>query len=170
MKAIFVGVLAAIVSAMGATAQIGSEGGPIEVRADRTEYYDTQGLSRWIGDVEVHQGDSTLYAEQVDIFFTPSEGDAATAQRSILRIEALGEVAYIRPNETARADKGIYFADTGLLHLVGTVSLKRARDTITGDNLIYDPANGQIVVDQGEDERVRAQFETNTITSPSPDR
>lgn len=159
---------AALTPAFG---QIGSQGGPIQVQADRTEYFDKQGLVRWIGNVEIEQDDSSLYAEQVDIFFNTATNGGA---RSITRIEARGGVAYIRPNETAQANEGIYLADTGKIRLVGAVSLKRERDTVTGESLLYDPVNGRVEVDaQGSTDtgdrtespgRVRAIFDA----SPGP--
>lgn len=144
-----------------ALAQISGDGGPIRIRADRTEYFDTQGISRWIGGVIVSQGQSALHAEEVDIFFDAAQEGADPAQsRKIVRIEARGGVAYIRPTETARADMGVYVAETGLLRLTGTVSLTRERDTLTGESLLYDPVAGEVVVDAEETgSSVRGQFE-----------
>lgn len=158
-----------IMAAAPSLAQIGSGDGPIDVYAKRTELLDDRGLSRWVGDVQVFQGDSKLFAEQMDVFFD----EGSDGQREIIRIEAHGSVAYITPNEVARADTGIYEAETGLIRLFGNLSLLRSdsRTTVTGDSLYFDPVTGQVRVAASpqapgerptEDTRVRATFGSGT--------
>ncbi len=163
-------VSAFAISALAPTAglaQIGSGGGPIDLNGDRTELLEDQQIWRWIGNVDVRQGDARLLADTMDIHYAAGD-DGRPAD--ILRIVALGSVSYITAEEIARADRGVYDADSGVIKLSGNLSVLRGDDVLVGGSLTYNPSTGRSVITAppaGGDAaggRVRAVFGQPTTT------
>lgn len=158
-----VGLVAAlsVMLATPALAQIGQRGGPIDLSGDRVEHLDDQGLIRWTGNVDVRQGEARLLADMMDVYVAKGPDGRPS---EILRIEALGSVAYITVAEIARADQGVYDAATGLIELTGNLNVLRGEDVLVGDRLTFDPATGRSVINSATGSapansgRVRAIF------------
>ena len=131
---------AALISAAPAAAQLSRQGGPIDITADATEFLSSANVNRWIGRVNVRQGDARLMADAMDVYFTTS-ADGGT--RQIERIEAEGSVAYITPLEIARGDRGIYAATSERITLTGNVTLIRGDTTLAGQQLVIEPRAGR---------------------------
>jgi lipopolysaccharide export system protein LptC len=145
-------------NAAASHAQISRQGGPIDISADATEFISSQNINRWIGHVDVRQGDSQLVADQMDIHFAQGDDRAA---REIERIEATGSVAYVTPLEVARGDRGVYLTSTESITLTGDVTLIRGDSTLSGAELVIDPREGRSSLSRGgadrpdDDDRVR---------------
>ncbi len=160
-------LLAAIILSAPAAAQIGREGGPIDITADRTEFLDSEGVSRWIGKVDVRQGDARLVADQMDVYFKPGPNGGPG---EITRIVATGSVAYITPREVARGQRGVYSLETDRMEIEGDVVLIRGEDTLTGEKLIVEPSLGRAFLDSEASsrgvsggDRVRAVFSSTNV-------
>lgn len=156
------GAIAALTAAAPAAAQIGREGGPIDITADRTEFLDGEHISRWIGRVDVRQGSARLLADRMDVHFAADAGPGELG--AIEKIEAVGSVRYEAGDEVARGDRGVYLASTEQIELTGNVTLVRGSSTLIGERLIVDPSVGRstIVGARGSantsSNRVRAVF------------
>ena len=159
--------------ATSAEAQIGREGGPIDVQADETQYLDAQRLARFIGSVTIKQGDNVLLADAVDVFLAEGvDGRPGDVQR----IVASGNVYYVTPEEKARSDKGVYNIDTDTIVMTGDVILSRGDESaLTGERLVVEPSLGRSTLDGSRkgrqaksDERVRAVFRTNSDNADAP--
>lgn len=151
----------AAASALPASAQIGRQGGPIDITADETVFLDSERVSQWIGKVDVRQGDARLLADRMNVYF--AEGaDGGPGQ--IERIEAVGSVAYITEEEVARASRGVYFASSDTIEMCGDVTLVvRGQNTLAGECLVVEPSLGRSKIvggDRGRQskERVRGVF------------
>ncbi len=142
----------AAAAALPASAQIGQQRGPIDITADSTEFVDRDRMARWVGRVDVRQGDARLLADRLDVYF--AEGPDGQPGE-VVRLVADGSVAYITPEETARGDRGVYSIDTDQIVLTGNVTLLRGRDTLVGHELIVEPSVGRSRL-VSTDERVRA--------------
>jgi lipopolysaccharide export system protein LptA len=156
-----------------AAAQIGRQGGPIDITADRTEFLDQEGVSRWIGKVDVRQGDARLVADQMDVYFQPGP-DGGPGE--ITRIVATGSVAYITPREVARGQHGVYSLETDRMEIEGDVVLIRGENTLTGEKLIVEPSLGRAFLDSevsargvSGGNRVRAVFDSAEVEGENAD-
>lgn len=157
-----------------AQAQISRQGGPIDITADSTEFVSDENVNRWVGRVNVRQGDARLLADRMDVFFTPGTDGQP---RVIERIEATGSVAYVTPLEIARGDRGVYLATTEKIRLTGNVTLIRGDSTLSGEELIIEPSVGRSslvssagTLGQRGGERVRGVFSSASAPAdPEPE-
>ncbi len=145
---------AAALHAAPGVAQVGREGGPIDITADSTEFLSELRVSRWSGNVDVRQGEGRLLADQLDVHFAEAP-DGGVGE--VVRLVAEGAVSYITAEETARGDRGEYRIETDEIVLTGNVTLVRGRDTLTGDQLIVEPSAGRSRL-VSSDAPVRAVF------------
>lgn len=156
---------AASLCAAPSVAQVGREGGPIDITADATEFLSEERISRWTGNVDVRQGDGRLLADQLDVHFSEAPDGGVG---DVVRLVAAGAVSYITPEETARGDRGEYRIETDEIVLTGNVTLVRGRDTLTGDRLIVEPSAGRSRL-VSSDAPVRAVFYPEDEGGDTPD-
>jgi lipopolysaccharide transport protein LptA len=121
-------------------AQLSRQGGPIDATADSTQFVNSESVNRWVGDVQVRQGDAQLAADSMSIYF--ADGAPGEARR-IDRIEVEGSVVYTTPSEIARGDRGVYLASTERITLTGDVTLIRGDSTLAGQHLVIEPREGR---------------------------
>ncbi len=165
------GLAASLIAAPVASAQISSDGGPVEITADRGELDDLRHQATYLGNVDIIQGDARIRAEKVVINYAPRDTDnqspaptqsAARSVGSIRTIEATGEVFYITATEKVKADRGRYDADKDTITLAGNVRITNADGVIAGENLVIDLTQGRyIMVGDGAGGRVRSVFEAS---------
>lgn len=147
---------------------------PIEITADALEVRQRRNLATFSGDVDAVQGDLTLSAQSLDVFYGEEGGDAgadsgdAEADRGdaggpglgeIRRVVARGDVVVSSPREIARGAEGIYDVAAQTITLTGDVVLTRDDNVLRGNRLEIDLATGvSRLRAAGEDGRVRARF------------
>lgn len=127
--------------------------GPIDMTSESQERIDPQHL-RWVGKVEVLQGQARLRSPQIDLFYPPrgqaAPGDhAATTNGAfgkIERAEAEGPVYYVTPTQTAKGDHGTYLAVDDSITLTGHVVLTQGQSVSTGDKVVLHQKTGQAIL------------------------
>lgn len=152
-------------SAAPAAARSSDQAKPIEIQADRLEVDQEQQLAIFSGNVDAVQGELSLRADRLRVFYT-DEGERQAAanaggnDQGIRRIEAEGNVLLTQPGETAEGDAGVYDPIAGTLILRGNVVLTRGQNVIRGARLDSNLDSGVSVVTAagGRDRRVRALF------------
>jgi lipopolysaccharide export system protein LptA len=148
---------------------------PIEITSDRLVLEQEQQIAKFFGNVDAVQGDTTLRADELRVFYTSDEERQATgSQQSVKRLEADGNVIITQPGETAEGRSGIYDVVGGKMVLVGDVVLTRGQSVVKGDRLDVDRNTGVSVVTAsrvpdggvggGAGQRVRALF----VPEPAP--
>jgi lipopolysaccharide export system protein LptA len=80
------------------------------------------------GRAELTQGDNRMRADTVT---------AAVTNNQLTRIEATGNVYYVTPNETIRADHAVYTTSNDTVVLTGDVILTQGKSVMTGTRLTY---------------------------------
>lgn len=130
----------ALALSLPASAQVGRQGGPIDITAESMELLDREGVSRWRGKVDVRQGENRLVADEVDVFYSESR---ASGSSEIVKIVAKGAVAYITPEEIARGDRGEYRVETDQIEMCGNVTLIQGKSTLKGECLLVEPSVGR---------------------------
>ena len=140
-----------LVFAGPAQAQLSSQGGPIQVEADRGEVLERQKIAIYTGNVDITQGDARLRAHKVTVIYDGQGGssEAATGFGDLTSIIAEGEVFYVTPELKARGGKGTYDAKSETILLEGDVILTRGDDVATGDSLKLYLRDGRSVLDGG---------------------
>ncbi|NBB68805.1 MAG: lipopolysaccharide transport periplasmic protein LptA [Alphaproteobacteria bacterium] len=139
---------------------------PIEITADRLEVRQRENVATFTGDVDAVQGDLTLSARSLDVFYgeegagDDTDADAGGAGLGeIRRAVARGDVVVSSPREIARGSEGVYDVAAGRITLTGDVVLTRDDNVLRGNRLAIDLASGVSRLQAaGEDGRVRARF------------
>ena len=156
--------LAVALTLLGATApalgQV-AEDPPIEVEADVLEVRQNEGIATFSGNVDAVQGDQTLTADVLDVFY--AAGPDAAEEGRVERIVARGNVVVTSPEEVATGDEGTYDLVTRTIVLTGDVVLTREGNVLRGSRLEVDLESGvSRLLPHQEGGRVRALFVQGT--------
>lgn len=142
------------------------ESAPIEITADELEVRQAEQVATFSGEVDAVQGEMTLSADVLDVFYGDEAGAADGAgdgagepMGDIRRVVARGNVVVTSPRETARGSEGVYDLRTRRITLTGDVVLTRDDNVLRGNRLEIDLASGvSRMRAAGDDGRVRARF------------
>ena len=109
-------------------------GEPINVKADSAEISDATGVSVYMGNVEIAQGDTLLTGEKVVVEVTgqkvrkiTSGGNPATFRQT----KEDGEVVY------AEAKNMVYEVNDNKITLTNNARLTEADNTLSGDRIVF---------------------------------
>lgn len=137
-----------------AQAQIGDSSQPMDIEADHVDVLDVEKRIIWRGNVRAVQGDSSLHAQRIEVYYTGADG---AGWGDIDRIEAFDDVHYITPTQRARGDRGIYLLSNETITLTGEVWITQGENTIATNRFVTDLVTGNSSFgQQGDGERVRA--------------
>jgi lipopolysaccharide export system protein LptA len=162
---------ALLLTAGSAHAQVSLPGhdsrSPIEIVSDSLTVRQQEQLAVFSGNVDATQGDLSLRADEVKVFYDQKGGqngqDAKKAQpgdsQTIRRIEAAGHVVVTDPQQNATGDRGAYDVAAGRIRLEGNVVLTRMDNVLRGTVLDLELATGTATLRGGKGtDRVRALF------------
>jgi len=136
---------------------------PVEIEADLLTVEQDQSLAIFEGHVLATQGEMSLRADRLLVFYSDAETQGG---QSIRRIEVAGNVVIASPTETATARDGVYDVVGESMALTGDVVLTQDDNVLKGDRLDIDLArNVHTMTTDGSrpGQRVRAMFQ------PPPD-
>ena len=144
-------ILAAVAAAcltQPAIAQLSGQGGPIQVKAERSEVLDRKKQVIITGNVDIVQADTALRADRVVLSYA---GNSATRSSGIggsfgdiKSMKATGNVFYLTPELKATGETGFYDAVNETIKLDGQeVILQRGEDFATGKCLIMNLKEGR---------------------------
>lgn len=167
LKSGLAGVAAAgmLLSAGSALAQLDPRA-PIDITADAQDIIQSQCLSAWTGSVEALQGRTRLRADSVKMF-SAKKGDSCGASE---RMEARGQVYFVTPERTVRADSAVYTFGNGAIVLTGNVIVVQGKSVVRGDRMVINTETGEANLSsntkgRGKSGRVRGVFYPNEGTS-----
>lgn len=146
MSRLILALIAVIGVTSAAHAQIGRQGGPMDITSDRLEVVDAESRAVFSGNVDAAQGDTRLRADEIEVFFDRSSNASASTTGGfgeVERVIATGDVFYVTPAEVARGDRALYQLATETITMTGNVVLTRGENVITGSCLIADLATGR---------------------------
>lgn len=131
-----------------ALAQLSGQGGPIQVKAQRSEVLDRQKQVIITGDVDIVQADTALRADKVVLSYTGNDTTRTSgiggSFGDIKTMRATGNVFYLTPELKATGDTGVYNAVTETIRLDGEeVILQRGEDFATGRCLVMNLKAGR---------------------------
>lgn len=171
-----IALLLAVPATAGAQAALGAGGNdaPVEITADNLEVRQQEQLAIFSGNVNAVQGEMTLRADQLRVFYRDERDDGGKdkkkgkgkaarnegGQQSIRQIEADGNVVVDSSGQIAEGDRGVYDPQANTVVLDGNVVLTQADNVIRGGRLEFDLGTGVAVLRPAAGgQRVRALFQ-----------
>lgn len=148
-------LLVAVAPASGQQARRGgfNSNSPVDVDADRIEVQDRADRAIFSGNVIVRQGNMTMNAARLTVFYTNTSGV------NVERLVAQGGVTLRTPGETARGSTAIYDVDRRLVTMTGGVNLTQGQNRVQGGRLVLDLNSHRAVMDGGgSNGRVSGRF------------
>ena len=139
-------VLAASALASAGWAQISRSSEPFMINSDDVEFDEGRGLISYVGRAEAMQGENRLRAQRFDLYYGRSgdQNSAVTSMGSGLnRIEAIGDVYFVTPEQVVRGDRAVYTAASDTLVVTGDVILRQGENVMTGASLSINIGSGQ---------------------------
>ena len=155
---------------------------PLHITASRLEADQKAGLVTFSGQVKAQQGDSTLYADQLQVYFqppppTPPGAPAAACApkekaglsplsdlggEKITRIVARGQVRFVQEDRVATGKEAIYYKDREEVVLLGNPQVWRAENTLKGEKIIFNLKDNKMQVESSPQKRVEAHLYSAT--------
>jgi len=138
---------AALAQRAGPVLPGGNSRAPVNVDANKLEYFDKEQKAVYSGSVVARQGDATMRASTLTVFFDreaagASGGDSTpAASNQLKRIEAGGPVTVIEKERVGTGDRGVYDRGENKVYLIGHPTLSECGNVVKGDKdsrLIYD--------------------------------
>lgn len=140
----------------GALLPGGSSKEPINIAADKLDYFDKEQKAIYTGNVVAVQGDTRLNATVLTIFFDrkPTAAKPAGAKPAgqtssgsqLRRMEGQGPIVLANKDQVGTGDGLVYDKLENKFYLIGNVALSQGENVTRGDKLIYDLTSGQAVV------------------------
>jgi lipopolysaccharide export system protein LptA len=145
----------------GGVLGIGASKAPIAIDADKLQIFDKEQRAVYSGNVVVVQGETTMKAAHMTVYYERANQDAQPAEpgssgpggAALKRVEAKGDVVITSKDQVARGDNGVLDRENDRMILTGNVSLSQGENITKGEKLFYNLSTGVATVDGG---RVRS--------------
>lgn len=149
-----------------------NRGQPIQIDALSLEVRDKDKVATFSGNVKVVQGDTTMRAESLVVYYDQDKSDAGkepamkTAQpgpggnSSIRRLEAKGGVIVSQNDQTVTGKTGIFDMRANTITMTGGVVLTKDKNVLKGDRLVVDMTTGVSRVESSGGRGVSGLFST----------
>jgi lipopolysaccharide export system protein LptA len=149
---------------------------PISIEADRLEVFDKEQRAVYYGNVVVKQGDTTMKAATMVVFYDRAAtdkgaaeskpaagaqagaGDGANQGAALRKVEAKGGVTVTSKTQVATGNEGTYDRQLNKIVLSGNVALSDGPNVTKGEKLVYDLGSGVAQIERGSNSRVQGLF------------
>ena len=116
---------------------------PVQIEADRLEVRETDQAAVFSGNVFVSQGNSTLRARKLTVFYDNKDSASAASAapqsaRNLRRLEADGSVVVTSRDQKATGERGIFDMPSNTVTMLGNVVLTQGPNVLKGDKLVVD--------------------------------
>ncbi len=124
---------------------------PINIAADKLDYYDKEQKLIYTGNVVAVQGESRLNATVLTILLDKKKEKASGAPAAggpgggsqVRRMEGKGPIAITSKDQVGTGDSLVYDKPENKFYLIGHVALSQGENVTRGDKLVYDLTTGQ---------------------------
>jgi lipopolysaccharide export system protein LptA len=157
---------------------------PLHISAAQLEADQNRHLIVFKGQVKAVSGDTTLYTDELLVFYKPREKDrpsSSSAEKSqeisplgdlggekIDRIEARGNVRYVQGDRVATGEKAVYYRDKDEIVLLGQPQVWRGENHLRGSKITFNLASQKVVVESSPQQRVEAHLYQDTRGGKPP--
>lgn len=123
---------------------------------DKFEYYSQDNKFIALGNVVAQRKKDTLKADKMIAYFKNGSGDKETLDK----LEAIGNVVIITPDETLYGRAGDYDPDTKIAEIVGNVRIERGPNLLTGNraSVNLNTNISRVYGSKGADQKVKGLF------------
>ena len=171
-------VVALTLGASPAAAQLSqSSDAPVDITADALEVINNECVSIWSGSAEALQDRTRLRADVIKTFSKQQParpGGAGGACGALDRMEAIGNVYYVTPQQKVRGDKANYDVTAERIVITGDVVAVSGQNVIRGDRLTVNVSSGNAQMESGAKgpgkARPRAVIYPNQKAGPAASR
>ena len=120
---------------------------PVNIDADKLDYFDKEQKLIYAGSVIVVNGPSTLKTSRMTIFLDNKKvagkdaggaGGGASSSDKVRHVDADGPVTLVSPDQIATGDHLAYDRGDNKVHLTGNVTWTQGETVVKGDHLVYD--------------------------------
>lgn len=125
---------------------------PIHVRSDRLVAEGGLNKVSFSGDVVAQQGDVTIYAQELVLFYQDQ-------RREVDRVEASVDVRIVQGDRVATAEKAIYFETEGRIVLSGSPRVHQGQSFIEGEEIVFLVNEEKSFITSEQGSRVNAVFQ-----------
>jgi lipopolysaccharide export system protein LptA len=145
---------------------------PVQIDARQLEVRDKEKKATFSGNVKVVQGDTTMRAQTLDVFY---DGDGSTAnaltsaqpgpggQQRIKRLDVKGGVKVCQNDQIVTGNEGTFDMQANTVTLQGNVVLTKEQNVLKGDRLVVDLTTGAAKIDGGKSGGVSALLIPSSI-------
>jgi lipopolysaccharide export system protein LptA len=131
----------------------------IHIKADKVIADLDGGNARFMGNVRVTRGLTTVTSDQMNVYYKDAENKNKNGEvkSSLRKIIATGNVKIHMEDLIAFTDEAVYITETETLTMSGSNSrVISGENSITGSRFIVSRANGNIVVEGNNQDQVQA--------------
>jgi len=136
-----------------AAAQIaGGSDAPVDITADALEVVNNQCMSIWSGSAEALQDRTRLRADVIKTFSKKGAGKPTGGQAAcgaLDRMEAIGNVYYVTPQQKVRGDNAVYDVSAERIVITGDVVAVSGQNVIRGSRLVVNSNTGDAQMEAG---------------------
>ncbi|MFI4955351.1 MAG: LptA/OstA family protein [Gammaproteobacteria bacterium] len=137
---------------------------PIDITSEELIFYRSQNIAVFSGHVVAIQGDTTVKANKMEVFFNGGNTKSDEKLSKVKSINLKENVEIITPQEKATATNGVYNVEQGIFTLNDDVVMNQGETILKGDKMVYNKntaeslltTNGKVV-----EKRVSARFVPN---------
>ena len=130
----------------------------IEITAATMEWNKEDNIAIAIGEAKAIQGNNILYANKIIVFFNKKKDI-----RSISKLDASGNVKFIKEDQIATGDNAIYYVENENILMKGNVTLQREDSVMLGDELSIDFKTSSSKLTSKKNEKVRVKYNSKKI-------
>lgn len=120
---------------------------PVDITADELEVVNAQCLATYRGGAEALQDTVRLRSDVLKIYYKPSTGPAkpgagGACGGELDRMEAIGSVYYVTPQQRIRGDNALYDKTSDTITITGDVVAVQGQNVMRGARLVVNVATG----------------------------
>lgn len=136
---------------------------PIEIVSNRLDAYHEKRLIVFSGDAVATQGDKTIKADQLLIYYkenqsgSESKGSTGMEQGANLeKIEAKGHVTVIQGDRVVSGDDAVFYNDAQKIAMTGNAVMREGNNVVRGETIVVYFNENRGVVEGTDNKRVKA--------------
>ncbi len=156
---------------------------PVKIEANSLEIRDRESYAIFEGNVTVKQGDSTMRAPKLKVYYEGSMSkkkdgesksvkavqttkDGKTSNQRIKKIEALGGIVITAKDQKATGDMGVFDMPTNTATITGNVVVSQGPNVMKADKIIVDMNTGLSRLESAG--RVQGLFVPGSVKDKEP--
>lgn len=137
---------------------------PIEIASNRLDAYNEKRLVIFSGDAVATQGDKTIKADRLLVYYKkdeqrPKTSAAKNVEQSgdLERIEAKGKVTVIQGERVVTGNEAVYSQEAQKITMTGNAVMREGKNVVRGETIVvYLNENRGVVEGNAENKRVKA--------------